>query len=292
MLKLNDKTCIRVISTPNTALFKLKRANIAVYSCLKRGASFIFYVKDKDIEKAFAIFKNPCYNVTIVKHSKRFLYLSTLKLRSGLIVGFTAFLALVFLSNLCVLKISITGSGKYLSNEIKRILYSAGVEEFGLYKNVDLSLATGQILALPDVTFCDIKKRGSALCVDVEVEREEYSTPLKKELVSDIDGVLKNIVAICGSECLTVGSAVRAGDVLISSNGGGIVVGYAEVEYSGSVEYSAESDTDENLKGAYASLQLLGDSIVERSHTVKIKDEGVTYVVDYTAIRKLTINMG
>ena len=68
---MNNRAKISIISTAEGALRKLKKAKIAVFNCKKEGAAFIFEVKDKDTQKVFAIFDKPCYNVTVVKKSRK-----------------------------------------------------------------------------------------------------------------------------------------------------------------------------------------------------------------------------
>ena len=103
-------TEISVVATAEAALKRLKKAGIAAYACKKRGAYFIFCVKDKDIEKAFAIFDKPCYNICVVKNSVRRRFLSLAKLRAGLFVGAAAFVALAVFANTFVLKIEDTSA--------------------------------------------------------------------------------------------------------------------------------------------------------------------------------------
>jgi hypothetical protein len=279
------------VCSQSFALQRLNRAKIAVFCCKKQGAYFTFCTKDKDVEKVFAIFKNPCYNVTIVKHSKKFYYFSKLKQRAGITCGTILFCALVALSNAFVLKISITGSGSYLSDEIRGILYSEGVREYAPYKTFDSSIVCGKILALPNVTFCNIKKRGSVLCVDIEVEKESASYAKKTSLVSDVDGKVCSIVVLCGTACVDVGDEVLCGSKLIDGSGG-LAVGYAKVEYSGVCEYFADCESEENLKNAYAVLLLEDGEIVSRTYSVEKAEKGVKYTLYYTAIKKLCINMG
>jgi hypothetical protein len=103
--KFSDVATLKITSSVQTALLKLKRAKLTVYDCQKQGASFIFCVKDKDIEKVFAIFKNPCYNITVLQRSKKFRLLNNIVMRFGLVIGCALFVFLSALSNTFVLKI-------------------------------------------------------------------------------------------------------------------------------------------------------------------------------------------
>ena len=295
---MTDLTCISITSTAEGALKKLKKANIGVYDCKKRGTAFIFSVKDKDIKKAFAIFAKPCYNINVIGESKKNRLISRLVARIGLAIGAALFVAVAVVSNSFVFKISVSGSGSYLSPEVKRIIYETGAKEFSLLKGFDYPSATGKILALPQVTFCNIEKRGGVLCVDVQVDSEHSGSAKRDSLISDRSGKVRTIVAICGTPAVSVGDRVEKGDSLIYPYSfteevkyDCLAVGYAELECSGSFEYFAYAENDESLKAAYSSVLLYADNVLNRTHTVKPADGGVIYVIDFTYLQKLSINM-
>lgn len=295
---MTDLTRIEITSTAETALKKLKKAEIGVYDCKKQGARFIFSVKDKQVKKVFAIFENPCYNICVAGESKRESFFKKAIVRAGLIAGAAAFCVIAALSNAFVLKISVTGSGKYLEPEIRSIVTELGAGEYKTCRNFDYPAATGRILSLPQVTFCNIQKRGSVLIIDVQVDSENNQTQSHKALKSDIAGVVKTVVAICGTAEVKAGDTVKKGDVLISPKTlagekeiESLAAGYAEIEYSGVSEYFAEEESEENLKAAYASLLLGGDELLNRSHEVKPAEGGVIYLIEFTCLHKLRINV-
>ncbi len=295
---MTDLTRISVTATAETALKKLKKADIGVYDCKKTGARFIFSVKDNHIKKVFAIFSKPCYNVCVTGISRRKRLLKALTTRIGLLIGAFLFVAIAAISDSFIFKITVSGSGSYLSPEVKRIVYESGVKEYSLFSSFDAPAATGKILALPHVTFCNIEKHGSILYVDVRVNEEHSGTTLRTPLVSDCKGVVKNIVAICGTAAVAVGDEVNSGDTLIAAytyagetRVESLAVGYAEIECSAQAEYFADSESEENLQAAYGSVLLYGEEILTRSHTVRPSDGGVLYVIDFTYLHKLIINM-
>lgn len=295
---MTDLATVCVTSTAETALKKLKKGKITVYNCKKEGANFIFSVKDKQLKKVFAIFTNPCYNVTVISDSKKQRVIRTAVSRAGLVVGAALFIALAVISNSFIFKISVSGSGSYLAAEVRRIVYEAGAREYALYSGFDAPLATGKILALPQVTFCSIRKRGSVLVVDVQVDEENSLSVARTPLTADIDGVVKNIVAICGTAKVAAGDSVKSGDTLISADTlagdrviESIAVGYAEIEYGGTLEYPADCESEQNLSAAYAALNIGGDEIISRSHTVRSDGGGVVYVIEFICLHKISINM-
>ena len=107
---MTDLTGISIICTAETALKKLKKEGIEVYSVKKSGAKLNFNVKDKDIKKVFAIFNKPCYNIEVIKKSRKKRLIDFLTLRVGLIAGAVLFTACAIAANEYVLKIEVGGS--------------------------------------------------------------------------------------------------------------------------------------------------------------------------------------
>ena len=294
---MTDFSCISIISTAEAALKKLKKANIGVYNCKKDGARFIFSIKDKDLKKVFAIFSKPGYNIS-VSSSRRQNFLSRAVARVGLIVGALAFVFIAWIANSYIFAIEVSGSGSYLYADVKSIIYEQGFSEFSPYRKFDTAKAEGKILSLPSVTFCNIQKHGSILKIDVRVDEELNNTASRQPLKADRDGTIKNIVAICGTAAVTINSPVKAGDTLIHAytivgeqKTDCLAVGYAEIECSGSYEYSAPAESEQALKAAYSKANLYTESILTRTHTVKTADDGVIYLIEFTYLHKISINM-
>lgn len=294
---MTDLCRVTVTSTVETALKKLKNANIGVYNCKKEGAQFKFSIKEKDIKKVFAIFSRPCYNVS-VNRSRRKAFLSLAVTRIGLIVGAIAFVAIAAISNLFIFKVEVVGNGSYLYPDVKRILYEQGFTEFRSYRRLDAPTAQGKILALPQVTFCNIEKCGSVLKIDVRVDEERNQTVSRSSLVSDKSGTVKKIVVVCGTAAVEVNSSVKAGDTLIyaytlvgEQRTDCMAVGYAEIECKGEYEYSAPEESDTALKAAYSKANLYAENILSRTHTVRNSDDGIVYIIEFTYLQKLSINM-
>ncbi len=297
MFKLTDISRVTIISTAETALKKLKNAKVGVYNCKKDGAKLIFSIKDKDLKKVFAIFSKPCYNIS-VESSRRKSLLSRATARIGLIIGAAAFVCIAAVSNAFVFRIEVSGSGSYLSADVRRILYEQGFSQFKAFRSLDIPAAEGKILALPSVTFCNIEKHGSVLKVDVQVDEELDDTAKRTNLFADKSGVVKKIVAICGTAAVEVNSAVNAGDPIIyaytvvgDSRTDCIAVGFAEIECKGSYEYSAATESDAALKAAYSKANLYSDEVISRTHTVTATENGVIYNIEFTYLQKLSINM-
>ncbi len=288
---------ISIVSTAETALKKLKNAKIGVYNCKKDGARFIFSIKSKDVKKVFAIFSKPCYNISMqASRQKRLLNLALNRI--GLLAGALMFLIITAVSNLFIFRIEVGGSGSYLGTEVRRIIYEAGFSEFQAFRKFDAPSATGKILSLPSVTFCNIEKRGSTLYIDVEVDEVHGGRVSYKPLLSDRDGTVRNVIVVCGTPAVENGSKVYKGDTLIypytvlnEEKVDCVAVGYVELECKGVYEYCTESESEIALKSAYAQANLYAENITNRTHTVKPVENGVAYVIEFTYLQKLSINM-
>lgn len=295
---MTNQTCISITSTAESAIKKLKRENIPIFDCKKQGIYFKFKINDKHIKKVFAIFQKPCYNIYIEKNSPKIKLKITLINRIGLFLGVLLFVFFSILSQTLIFKISIKGNGEYLSPQVKQILYTQSGKNPTLYSKYNLPLATSQILALPQVTFCNIKKVGAVLVVDVQVDREHQTILDNKSLKSTKRGIVRQIVTICGTGCVNIGDEVQKDADLIlpytiinDKKYSCIAVGFVQLECNGRVEYAADKESEENLKVAYSTILLYADKILNKQHTVIKGQEGVTYIIDFTYLQKLSINM-
>ena len=293
---MKNLTEINITSPAETALKKLQRANIAVYDCKKRGAEFIFCVKDKDIKKVFAIFAKPCYNVRVGRASLKNRLLGGLILRAGLVAGALIFAVAAYISGFFILKIEVGGSGGYLESVVCRIAREEGASLLKPFSSFDSPVAAGRILSLPGVTFCNISRRGSVLVIDVETE--EPFKAVHAPLVSDVSGRVRKIVAICGTAAVEAGAKVSAGDILIYAGAQageewieGIAAGFAEIECSATAEYFAPDASDKSIAAAYASLGLQYGDIISKKHSVLPSDGGVRIIMEIEYLHKISINL-
>lgn len=296
---MNNLTRFSVTAPTETVLKKLSRAQIAAFSLKKDGRRVLFCVRDNNIKKVFAIFTHPCYNVRIERKSPKNALLSFVANRLGLIIGSALFIAAVVLSNGLIFKISVTGSGSYLFSEVTSIASSAGASVGSFFVSLDKPLIISQVMALPQVTFCSVEKRGSVLIVDVQTDEEDFSSLSSGALKSDVNGTVLSIVAVCGTSAVSQGTAVCAGDVLISPYAAAedgsakkcTAVGYARILVKANISYPADGESESNAQSALDSTKLYSDEVVASSYTVRHTAEGVVYEVSFDYVRTLTINM-
>ncbi|MGN0818671.1 MAG: sporulation protein YqfD [Candidatus Coproplasma sp.] len=284
---------------PETALKKLAKAQIAAYNVKKDGRRVLFCVQDNNIKKVFAIFSHPCYNICIERKSPKNALLSLIANRFGLIIGSALFIAAAYLSNGFIFKISVTGSGSYLYGEVVSIASSAGAYVGSYCSNPDKPLITSRVMALPQVTFCSVEKRGSVLIVDVQTDEENYSALSSGGLKSDVNGTLLSVVAICGTPAVSQGEAVSLGQTLISpyslsADGSAkkcVAVGYASILVKANISYPAAEESEQNAQCALDATRLYSDSVIQSEYTVKRTAEGVVYEVTFSYVSTLSINM-
>lgn len=291
---MNRRVTFSVVSTFETAIKKLKRSEIEVFDCKKQGQEFIFSVNENNTQKVFAIFSKSCYNTTVLKHSLAFRIKRQLKRRCGLLLGFLLGLCLCLTCSAYVLKVEVVGSGSYLESEILRVLSNRGII---FSTSTDYRESTLEILALDNVVFCDMQKRGSVLTVLIEVDSDgDFSRG--NSLVSDRDGTLEKIVAITGTPKFQVGDKVKKGDVLIDgtyeSESGSFpssVCGYAELSCSAQRQFFAAERGEESERQAILSLNIEEKLILSSSLQEKVTEGGFIYIIDFTYLHRLSINL-
>lgn len=288
-----------VTAPAETALKKLAKADIAVYKLKKRSSTLYFSVREEYVKKVFAIFARPCYNTVIRRKSAKTRFKAFLALRFGLLAGAIAFLAVILCANSFVFKIKVTGSGSYLAPQVKQVARECGASEWSFCRSLDAPLMQAKILAMPNVTFCSVKRDGSYLLIDVRAEEEHAITADYNALVSTTDGEIVRIVAICGTAEKAVGDKVAQGDVLIgaySSDAEGnsrpcLAVGFAEIKRRAQIAVFYDSESEENAKSALAAPSLYAENVTEKSYKVRACEGGVVYDVDFAYTVTVSANM-
>ncbi len=293
---MNNRTRFTVVAAPQAALKRLARAGVPAYDCKKQGARFAFDVPDDFVQKVFAIFQSPCYNVSVQRKSLKTRLKNFAARRAFLLAGAVLFAAACCLSDTFVLRVEVTGSGAYLKNAVLGVAREAGVKTFAPYRENSAFIVSG-VLALPSVTFCSVHKRGSVVYIDVQTEREGALPADNAPLKADRGGVLRGVTAVCGTPLVSVGDAVSAGDVLIAPYGADgapcLVSGYAVTECTATVSYPAAAEGERELAAAYSAALLWAgeEEVVSRSHTVRAAGGGVIYEVTFSYLHTISMNL-
>lgn len=296
---MNNIVEFEITATPETALKKLSKAGIAVYKLKKRGSSLGFGVEREYVQKVFAIFAHPCYNIKVKKRSGRERLVSFMKKRFGLVIGAAAFCILTTLSSGVVFRIKIVGNGAYLGGSILSIAEECGARVWSPCRGMDVPVMQARIMSLPDVNFCSVQRAGSYLIIDVRTEGEHTAKVDYQPLKASVSGKVTRLVAVCGTAERSVGDSVSAGDVLIgayevNANGEGakcLAVGFAEIAASASISSFYECESEENRQSALKAANLYSDRILESSCTARPCEGGVTYEVTFTYLVTVAVNM-
>lgn len=296
---MRDLTEISVTATVETVLKKLTKANLPVFSIKKRENRLCFKVDRTNVKKVFAIFAHPCYNINVIRHSPKSRAARFVLNRTGVLIGAVFFLAAAAFSQNFIFRIDVTGSGSYLRGEIISVVNSLGVKSGAFYRGLDRPRALSAIMALPDVTFCSIEKRGSVLVIDVQTDGQSGVVTDYRDLKSDSAGKVRAIVAVCGTPLVSEGDTVGAGDVLIGAyflNAAGerencLAVGYVHLECSAVHFFAADCESEENAAAALSSVSLYSENILSRSYKVSRTDGKVVYEVAFTYLHTVKINI-
>lgn len=296
---MRDLTEFSVTATAETVLKKLSKAGLPVYSLKKRGNRLFFRAESGNIKKVFAIFAHPCYNINVSKKSPKSRLLRFLSARFGLAVGAAAFVAAACFSQNFIFRIDVTGSGSYLKEEVLAVMRSQGVESGCYFRGLDEPLALSAIMALPDVTFCTIQKRGSVLVVDVQTDGQSGVVSDYRDLLSDVSGCVLSVSAICGTAAVAEGDEVAKGQTLIGAyytDAAGeriscLAVGFATLSCAAVVSVPADGESDENRALALSAALLYSEDILTRSVRVRKAESGVIYEVSFTYRHTVKINM-
>lgn len=292
---MNNLTHFTVIAAPQIALKKLSRAGIPVFECKKQGARIAFAVPDDFVQKVFAIFQSPCYNISVQRKSLKTRLKNFAVRRAFLFAGCAVFAAVCLISDLFVLRVEVTGSGAYLKNAVLGIARAAGLKTWAPYRQNGTQIISG-VLSLPSVTFCSVHKRGSVVYIDVQTEEEGAPPAGFIPLEADRGGILRQLVAVCGTPLVPAGSNVAEGDALIAAYGNDgapcLVSGYAVIECAAGVSYCADRESEENLNAAYSAALIWAgeEQVISRTHTVRNVAEGVIYEVKFSYLHTISIN--
>ena len=296
---MSNLTGFCATTTVENALKKLAKANIAVYKLKKQRSTVYFYVEQEYVQKVFAIFSHPCYNIRIKQKSAKTRLKNFLAIRFGLVVGALLFTAACVLSNAIVLKVKVVGNGSYLSPRVLAAASDCGVKIGTPCFNLDKPLLTSRILSMPEVTFCSVQRKGSYLVIEVQTDEEHAPQTKAQSLASNCEGEVRRIVVISGTAEVGEGQKVTAGETLIGAyrvtesgeRQDALAVGYVEIIKSANVTIFFESESEQNALKALAATALYSDEVIEKSFKVNPCDGGFNYDVAFKYIITLSINM-
>ena len=243
-----------------------------------------------DLKKFFAISRNMCYNIRILKYYGRISFLKKAFSRLGLIICFCLFLVLALAFDRYVSKISYVGDGEYFAPQISQLLLKEGIEEKSFLKADLRQLENKLFLELEGVSYLSLKQNGRVLVVEVyrSVDKVEEIDFKKKSIVSPIEGRVTAINLLSGTALVCVGDTVHVGDVLIDGyflKDENKIETYAlgevelEVEFVFTYQSFASGERYKNRACTLAREHLGDKSVIRQTVTEEAVDGKIVYVV-------------
>ncbi len=209
---------------PERAVDRLQRAGIFVFSAKKiEKKQILFCINKKDLEKAFAIYPNMCYNskresvysfTRVGAKSARERKIARQRLL-GLGLGICIFFLLFFNAAAYVFRVDLVGTDIY-RRETLEILQANGVRIFAPYVSGKEDVICAKILELDGVEFCSVQKRGNTLRVEIRLNAFSDDNRENGDLVSPCDGVIENVVSLGGTPLKKTGERVTAGEPIVA----------------------------------------------------------------------------
>ncbi|MBR2646343.1 MAG: sporulation protein YqfD [Clostridia bacterium] len=289
---------------PERALLRLKRAEIDLFDVQKpRKNQILFSVNRKDSEKVFAIYPNVCYNkgvysaytakkmgaVGLAAHIER------LKKRLGLVFGAALFAIALFVSDGLVLGIQCIGTDVY-AREARAALWENGVRTFAPYRADKADAICARLIALGDVEYCSVKKKGFYVQVEMRLSPFAKNTFLQGDMQAKHTGTVVGITVLRGTPTKKIGDEVRQGDTLVEgcfyTQDGGQVRVEAIAKAAIACVYESEiaaTEEQEAFAKAYLHLQISdGDKITKKTIT-QTSEHTFCVAIEYTAIETFNL---
>lgn len=242
---------------PEEVIFKLKRERIPLYHLQKREKNALeLCVERKYRKKVFTILENSCYNIKSIRKFGFSRIPDFLKKKAGMLIGCPLFLLSCILADSLVLRIDVQG-GNY-REEVTELLAGQGV---GIGKPYAAELApvlTAQILALPEVAFCSVKKVGSVLRIEIRRQTVLQGCERGKSLYASRAGRVTRITVLRGRASVGVGTDVDSGELLAEPDEDGILMASVELY----CEYREVIRTDSEEKAYAAGRFAAGEDAV------------------------------
>ena len=253
---------------------RLHRQNVPIYN-VETGENYLILSIDCcDSKKLFAISRNMCYNITIIKYYGKKLPFTFLVKRLGLILCFALFLALAILADGWISKIVYKGDGQNLIPYVEQILRNEGVKENSFFVQNEKELSQKILKSSDKFSFVSVEKVGRLLVIEAygAITAPEPIDIRKQKITSTVKGEVVAINLMSGTLAVSVGDIVEIGQTLIDGyylNGEEKIETYA----LGEVEIKAEFIYE------YLSFAK-GDSYKERAKVVATETLGAENVID------------
>ncbi len=175
-------------------------------------------IYDEDAKKLFAISEELCYNIKRVKNVGILSPLHFFRKHVGTLIGALFFIVFSVLSNNYVFNIVFKGPDGAEDQNVKALLVENGIKPFCRFSSFDLKKLSSKLLMKSDnLVYVGASRKGNTLILeiiknsDIIVKKDSNV----KRIVSDVNGVVRDIKVYRGTAIKTAGDTVKVGDVLV-----------------------------------------------------------------------------
>lgn len=253
----------------NTAsvLSHFLRQGIVLYDVKRRAKRCQITVSSASLGEVVAYLREKCYNVSVRNVGASAAVCFCKRRFVAVVMALLLVVSICLASNFCL--------AVHIDGDVPADVVENALLQLGVYKGCRMDFAVdtveNELCKALDVAYAVVNKRGSTVYVTTVATRtadEPIDMHKRRDVVSDVDGVVTNVVCTNGTACVKVGDKVVAGDVLIAGmrdyGDGHTEVAYAmgrvtvmrtatvQVEYGGTVTRTVP--TDETFTATYVRL--------------------------------------
>ena len=290
---------------PERALLRLRRAEIPLFDVKKIDAKTLrISVERKDVEKIFAIYPNLCYNKTATDFSssaftawlapKKGLsaWLDKAKKRVGLLLGALLFVFITAFADGFVFGVEFVGTDVY-ARETYMALQELNLRTFAPYKRGKEDMLCAKLLAIDNVEFCSVQKKGFRLVVEIRTASFAKDNTKSGKLYAEYSGKVVSLTVLRGTALIKIGDFVNAGEPLVgdwfsTEDGGQVrVQAIARVGISCAYESEIVSPTaEEAFATAYLAIGVT-DSVQIKQREITATERGFLVKLSYDVVQSI-----
>ncbi len=209
---------IEIIGEFNERMLNLFSINkINVWNICKDGEKIYVSIKIRDFKKIRVIRRKTNIKISVIKrHGLPFL-LARNRLRYGFFAGVLVYFGLLYFLSLFVWQIGVEGNYNVDSDEILSVCEELGLKKGVFKKGINPhNLRDKLLLNCDSLAWASVNIEGSSVTVNVSEIKNSVPQTTYCNIVSDFNGVIKNILVQKGTAAVSSGDAVQKGDLLIS----------------------------------------------------------------------------
>ncbi|MBO4573407.1 MAG: sporulation protein YqfD [Clostridia bacterium] len=268
---LNSTATILIVGRNRSMLFeRLKKRKILLLKVKIIDDKRLFIkVKYKDAAKVFEICKNMWYNKLVAVNGPRRI-LSFFLTKLPLTIAAALFIAAICVLDNFVLFVDFSGVPKAYLKKAARIIDGHRIGFLTPFSAIDYKGVGKELLSIDGVGYASAEKAGYSLKLTVKADdMDEAPVKSRKNIVADVDGIVKSVSVYRGRALKKVGDQVKAGDIIadgaVELADGSISYGdcmaLIVVERSFTEDILSDEDTPSAVSRATATAKLGYDDV-------------------------------